>query len=104
MSTYDYDPIDLSQIHTYELKTRPSKVTVQDFARAPVEGDLLRAFLGKLPDILAVKSLRALAAEIRRARDLGKPIIWGFGGHVIKTGLAPVIIDLMERGFITAVA
>jgi hypothetical protein len=69
-----------------------------------VEGDSLAEFLGKLPDILAVKSLRALASEIRRARDLGKPIVWGFGGHVIKTGLAPVIIDLMDRGFVTAVA
>src|SRR5205807_943793 len=33
-----------------------------------------------------------------------KPIIWGIGGHVIKTGLAPILIDLMERGFVTAIA
>jgi deoxyhypusine synthase len=41
---------------------------------------------------------------MRRARDLHKPIIWGIGGHVIKTGLAPIIIDLMNRGFVTAIA
>jgi cob(I)alamin adenosyltransferase len=48
--------------------------------------------------------MREVAAAIRRARDLGKPIIWGIGGHVIKTGLSPVLIDLMDRGFVTAFA
>src|SRR5207249_11015187 len=48
--------------------------------------------------------LRDLAAAMQRARDLKKPIIWGLGGHVIKTGLAPIIIDLMNRGFVTAIA
>ena len=59
-------------------------------------------YLASLPNILAVQSLRELAARIRRARALQKPIIWGIGGHVIKTGLAPVIIELMNRGFATA--
>jgi hypothetical protein len=31
-------------------------------------------------------------------------VIWGLGAHVIKVGLAPVVIDLMERGFVTAIA
>jgi hypothetical protein len=104
MSIYSFDPIGLDQIETYELASRPSKVTVEDFAVPPASDDSLKDFLGKLPDILAVKSLRGIAAEIRRARDLGKPIIWGFGGHVVKTGLAPIVIDLMERGFVTAIA
>jgi hypothetical protein len=104
MSLYDLEPIDLSRISTYELGSRPSKVTVADFARPVGEEDSLSDFLGKLPDILAVRSLRELAARVRRARDLGKPIIWGLGGHVIKTGLAPVLIDLMERGLISALA
>ena len=64
----------------------------------------LRDFLSSLPNILAVQNLKQLAAQIRRARASGKPIIWGFGGHVIKVGLAPVIIDLMNRGFVTAIA
>ncbi|MGH9820539.1 MAG: hypothetical protein ACRD43_10255, partial [Pyrinomonadaceae bacterium] len=54
--------------------------------------------------ILAVESLREVASRIRRAKKLGKPIVWGIGGHVIKTGLSPVIIDLMNRGFVSAIA
>jgi hypothetical protein len=57
-----------------------------------------------LPNILAVQSLRRLAAQIRRARELKKPVIWGIGGHVVKTGVSPLIIDLMHRGYVTAIA
>ncbi|MGH9900621.1 MAG: hypothetical protein ACRD68_02155, partial [Pyrinomonadaceae bacterium] len=64
----------------------------------------LKDFLGTLPNILAVRSLRELAAQMRRARSLGRPIIWGVGGHVVKTGLAPLVIDLMRRGYVTALA
>ena len=105
MSIYDdIGPIDLSRINTYELASRPSKVTAADLAGPPAEGDTIAEIFAKLPDVLAVRSLREVAAAIRRARDLGKPIIWGIGGHVIKTGLSPVLIDLMERGFVTAFA
>jgi hypothetical protein len=105
MSVYEnLEPIDLAEIQTYELASRPSKVTVADFARPPAESDTASDLLDKLPNILAVRDLRLLAEQIRRARGLGKPIIWGFGGHVIKTGLAPIIIDLMDRGFVTAIA
>ena len=105
MSIYEnFAPIDLEKINTYELASRPSKVTIDDFAM-PIEGDdSLKEFLEKLPDILAVKNLREIAAQIRRARDLQKPIVWGIGGHVVKTGLAPVLIDLMEKDFVTAIA
>jgi hypothetical protein len=105
MSIYEnFQPIDLEKINTYELASRPSKVTVKDFAAPVSADDSLKSFLGKLPDILAVKSLREVAAQIRRAGDLGKPVVWGIGGHVVKTGLAPVIIDLMNRGFVSAIA
>ena len=105
MSIYDQlHPIDLSEISTYALSTRPSKVTVSDFAVPAAEGETLAGYLSKLPAILAVKSLREVAAAIRRARELGKPVIWGIGGHVVKTGLAPIIIDLMRRGFVSAIA
>jgi len=105
MSVYkNLEPIDLTEIRTYELASRPSKVTVADFAEPVSEGDSLREFLDKLPNILAVESIRELVARMRRARELGKPIIWGVGGHVVKTGLAPLIIDLMDRGFVTAIA
>lgn len=97
-------PIDLANVNTYELASRPSKVTTDDLARPPKEDDTVAAFLEKLPNILAVKSLRSVAAQIKRAREIKKPIIWGMGGHVIKTGLSPILIDLMERGFVTALA
>lgn len=105
MSIYEkFKPIDFSRVKTYELASRPSKVTIKNFA-APVDAnDSLKSFLEKMPDILAVKSLREIAKQIRRARDAGKPIVWGIGGHVVKTGLAPVIIDLMEKDFVTAIA
>jgi len=105
MSVYkNLSPIDLNKIETYELASRPSKVTIKDFATPVLENDSMAEFLGNLPNILAVQSLREVAVRIRRARDSGKPIIWGIGGHVIKTGVSPLIIDLMRRGFVTAIA
>lgn len=106
MSKYSQKPIDLSGLATYPLASRPSKVTVADFAR-PLSDDQARsaaALIDSLPDILAVRSLRAVAGAVVEARAKGRAIIWGFGGHVIKTGLAPVLIDLMNRGFVTALA
>ncbi len=97
-------PLDLEKVNTYSLASRPSKVTAADFAGVSTADASLREFLGTLPNILAVRSLRDVAAQVRRARELRKPIIWGIGGHVIKTGLAPVIIDLMKQGYVSAVA
>ena len=105
MSIYEnFQPINFDEINTYELASRPSKVTVENFAESIEKNDSLKNFLDKLPDILAVKSLRELAEQIRRAKKLGKPIMFGIGGHIIKTGLAPVIIDLMKRGYVSAIA
>ncbi|HEX8149605.1 MAG TPA: hypothetical protein VF591_20670 [Pyrinomonadaceae bacterium] len=105
MSIYeDIQPLGLEGVSTYPLASRPSKVAVEDFARPFGEDASLRDFLSSLPNILAVQSIREVAARMRRARELGKPIVWGVGGHVVKTGLAPLIIDLMRRGFVTGVA
>jgi hypothetical protein len=105
MSIYDdIRPLGLEGVNTYPLAERPSKVAAEDFARPVGEDASLRDFLDSLPNILAVQSIRQLAAQVRRARRLGKPIIWGLGGHVVKTGLAPLIVDLMRRGLVTAVA
>ncbi len=105
MSIYEnFQPISFDEINTYKLASRPSKVTVKDFAEPTNENDSLKLFLNKLPDILAVKSLRELAGHIRRAKQSNKPIVLGIGGHIVKTGLAPVIIDLMKRGFVSAIA
>lgn len=106
MSIYDEDlrPLALDKVNTYPLASRPSKVTTGDFAQTFEADATLRDFLSTLPNILAVRSLREVAAQVRRARELRKPIIWGIGGHVVKTGLAPVIIDLMRRGYVSAIA
>lgn len=107
MSIYEENnlrPLDLDRVETYPLAARQSKVTVKDFARPVGEDSSLKEFLNALPNILAVQNLRGVAEQVNRARELQKPIIWGIGGHVIKTGLAPVIINLMQRGFVTAVA
>ncbi|HXI61568.1 MAG TPA: hypothetical protein VNF70_02620 [Pyrinomonadaceae bacterium] len=105
MSIYeDLKPISLDEVHTYPLSSRPIKVTVTDFAKTVNEESSLADYLNSLPNILAVQNLREIALRIHRARRLGKPIIWGIGGHVIKTGLAPVIVDLMNRGFVSAIA
>lgn len=103
-SRYPTPPLDLTGLHTYPLADRPSKVSAADLARpCPPDGDL-RAFFASLPNILAVKELRAAAAAVRAARDRGKAVIAGLGGHVIKCGLGPVLIDLMARGYVTAFA
>jgi hypothetical protein len=100
----DIEPLGLEGVNTYPLAERPSKVGVGDFARPFGREASLRDFLNALPNILAVQSLREIAARMRRARELRRPIIWGIGGHVVKTGLAPLIIELMRRGFVNAVA
>lgn len=106
MSIYDQNlqPLDLHSIKTYPLASRPSKVSLGEFAKPVAADSSLKDFLASLPNILAVQNLKKLAARIQRARELQKPIIWGLGGHVIKTGLAPVLVDLMKRGFVSAIA
>jgi len=105
MSIYeDLPPISLDGASTYPLASRPSKVTVEDFGAPVTKDSSLSDYLDSLPNILAVQSLRDLTARMRRAHAARKPIIWGLGGHVVKTGLAPVILDLMRRGFVTAIA
>ena len=104
MSIYDdLGPLSLEHVSTYPLAKRPSKVSTKDFARSIEPESSLSDFLRGLPNILAVQNIRELAVRVRRARELGKPIIWGVGGHVIKTGLAPLLIQLIEQGLLTAI-
>ena len=98
------DPINVSDLKTYPLKKRHSKVQVSDFATPWQRGKSFRMFYTTLPDILAVKTLRAVAKAIATAYRKGRPVILGIGAHVIKVGLSPIVTDLMERGIVTAVA
>ncbi len=97
-------PLDLAGVRTYPLEGRRSKVGLADFARPHVPGAPLSRFLDGLPRILGGQSFRALVDDVLRARTRGRPIVWGLGAHVIKVGLSPVVIDLMERGLVTGLA
>src|SRR5262245_62526301 len=92
MSIYQQQPIDLSRVETYPLASRPSKVTARDFAK-PLTDDEARdaaALLDSLPRILAADTLRSVTDSITEAKSRNRAIIWGVGGHVIKTGLAQI--------------
>jgi hypothetical protein len=104
MSIYSTQPITLGAVHTYPLAARKSKVSVRDFAKSPAANTSLAKFLDTLPNILAAEDLRQLLTAIHRARKQRRAILWGIGGHVIKVGLGPVLIDLMKRGFISGIA
>jgi hypothetical protein len=104
MSKYRAKPFDLNGIQTYPLKSRPSKVTVDAFSRPHEKGGTVSEFLRSLPDMLGAQRLKDLAHAIANARGSGNTIIWGIGGHVIKTGLSPILIDLMDRGLMSALA
>lgn len=104
MTQYHISPIKLDRVHTYPLKSRSSKVSVADFARPVAHGASIGRWLASLPRILGAESFRSVIRALENARRKRAPIIWGLGGHVIKVGLAPVLIDLMRRGYATAFA
>ena len=99
-----YEPIDLNRVKTYSLSERKSTVGANDFAKIWKKGSSYKVFLENLPDILAGRQLRSVIAAIVKAHQRKHTIIFGMGAHVIKVGLNPIVIDLMERGIITAVA
>lgn len=99
-----FRPVSSRGLKTYSLKDRFSKVRVEDFAGLPVAGGTLRDFLKKLPRTLGAKDLNSVAGAVVKAHKGGRTVAIGMGGHVIKVGLAPIIIDLIERGVVNAVA
>ncbi|MGE0445268.1 MAG: hypothetical protein AB7P99_08560, partial [Vicinamibacterales bacterium] len=100
---FPYEEFDLSGVKTYPLASRRSKVRADDFAKAVRPGASFSEWLASLPNILGATDLRRAADAIRAARR-GGGIVWGLGGHVVKTGVSPVLIDLMDRGFVSALA
>jgi hypothetical protein len=99
-----YEEFDLSGVRTYPLSSRKSKAHSADFATPYRAGSGVRALLDSFPGILAAADFKAVVAAIVKARADDRGIIWGLGAHVVKTGLAPIVIDLMERGFVSAIA
>jgi hypothetical protein len=103
-TVYQSKPLVLGDVATYPLASRKSKVSIAHFAK-PVSGDITIAkFLDALPAILAAADLREVVSAIHQAKRRNRSILWGMGGHVIKTGLGPVLVDLMRRGFVSGIA
>ena len=99
-----YKPASLKRVKTHSVKTRKTKVSVRQAAALPGPDASFGEFLSTLPEVLAASKLKTLIGDIITATKRGKPVVVALGGHVVKCGLGPVIIDLMRRGFITAVA
>ncbi|MDQ2817965.1 MAG: hypothetical protein M3T49_07125 [Candidatus Eremiobacteraeota bacterium] len=99
-----FPALDLDKLSLSALESRPSKVSTQTLASPPEPNLSFAAFWRDLPDVLAARDLKALVEDVAAAARAGKAVAVGIGGHVIKTGLSPLIIDLMKRGIVNAVA
>jgi hypothetical protein len=104
MSVYSIRPLVLGGVRTYPLSTRKSKVSARQFAKPVAKRGSLRRLLDSLPEILAAQDLRDLLSAVQHAKKQKRAVLWGIGGHVIKVGLGPLLIDLMKKGFVSGVA
>ena len=95
---------DLKKVRTYPLASRPSLVKLADFCETPEPPPGFAAFVDSLPDIYAGKHFKELVDRIVAAKVGGRPVAVALGAHVLKVGLAPLLIDLMRRGVIDHVA
>ena len=102
--SFPYEEFDVEGIRTYPLATRKSKANATDFSRPYEQGSSVSAWVDSLPDILAAADFKAVLDAMLTARRNDRGILWGIGAHVLKTGLSPVIIDLMTRGYVSAIA
>ena len=94
----------MAGVRTYPLASRPSLVRAEDFCEVPEPLPGFDAFVDSLPDIYAGKHLKELVARVVAAKLAGRPVAVALGAHVLKVGLAPLLIDLMRRGVIDHVA
>jgi hypothetical protein len=104
LSKYRIQPLDFGGLKTVSIHDRGGKVRLEHFAKRYEKGAGVLGMLDAMPRLLAADSLRSVAEALIHAKQAGKQIIWGMGGHVIKCGLAPVLLDLMKRGYATAFA
>lgn len=99
-----YAPLDFANLHTYSIHGRHSKVTVDNFAKPLQPGATIGEYLDSLPHQFLGVDFPELAGKLAAIHRAGRPIVVGMGAHVIKVGLNPILIDLMERGIITGLA
>jgi hypothetical protein len=96
-------PFDLHGLKTYDLAARPSKVFVEDLGRPLSAGATIADWIDSLPRQFAAENLRQVRDHLLRAAGAGRTVVAALGGHVIKTGCGPYLIDWIERGIVKAV-
>src|SRR6202163_1857897 len=101
MSKYTEEPLSFAGLKTVPIGERGGKVQIDHFARPYQKGDGVARLLESLPKILAADAFRGVIEALRRAKAQKRAILWGMGGHVVKCGLADVVLDLMRRGWVT---
>jgi hypothetical protein len=104
MTKKDFNPLDRSKIKTYSISDRKSKVSLDTMAKPPRPKMMLKDFFGGLPDVLAAGELKEVIESVAKSVRNDKPVIAAMGAHVIKVGLSPLIVDLMERKVLSLVA
>jgi hypothetical protein len=100
----NYEEADLARVRTVPVARRPNKVSADEFAHPPADDRSFRAFVDALPDILVARDFRRVVHAIADAARRQRGVVLMLGGHVVKTGLAPLIIELMRRGIVTHLA
>lgn len=98
------DPVDLSRLRTFSIGARGHKVSVAGLARLPARGVSFREWWDGLPEFLGASELRAAVDAIVAARRADRPVVLAMGAHVIKVGCSPIVVDLIRRGIVTAIA
>ena len=97
-------PLNLKQLRRYSVTERPSKVAKDSFSKVTSAGSSFRAFTQNLPRILAAEKFQRLVEAIASSHRRRRPVLAMMGAHVLKVGLSPLIVDLIERKVITAIA
>ncbi|HNQ21578.1 MAG TPA: hypothetical protein PKK06_00625 [Phycisphaerae bacterium] len=102
--TNAYEPIDPRRIRTYSIRQRQHKAALRQAARLPEPGASAAELIDSLPDVLGAAALRSVVAAMVQAVRANRPIVAALGAHVVKVGCGPVIVDLIRRGIVRAVA
>ena len=93
--------LDPTKAKTYQARERPSLVTAAIEGKAYRHGMSVGEFFLGLPNVLKAKDLLEVAAAIAQAKKNGRAVIAMFGGHVVKCGCVPLLLDLAKDGFVT---
>ncbi len=102
--TDSFKSLDYSKLKTYSIKGRQSLVNIKDFSRPWKKGGSFSSFIDTLPTILAGNDLRCVIDAISLAAKNKKQVCFAMGGHVIKTGMSPILIDLMKKNILTMIS